>query len=305
MTAFEDLYVNAPDGLRLHVLAAGPRDGARLPVVCLPGLARTAEDFRELMTALAGDAQRPRRALALDSRGRGKSARDPNPANYSVPVELGDVLAMLAALGIGRAVFVGTSRGGILTMTLSAVRPAAIAGAVLNDIGPVLDMTGLMRIKGYVGKLPKPASMDEAATILRRTLGSQFPGLDAAGWQLYARRSFSETANGIEANYDPQISAATASFDPAQPPPEMWAQFDGLAQAPLMLIRGEHSDLLSMATVKEMRRRRPDLELVEVMGQGHAPLLADRITIERICGFVARCDATNPGAAARNPPRNP
>jgi pimeloyl-ACP methyl ester carboxylesterase len=302
MTAFEDLYFSAPDGLRLHLLAAGPRNGGRLPAVCLPGLARTSEDFRELMAALA-DGASGRRVYALDSRGRGKSARDSNSANYSVPVEIVDVLAMLDAMSIERAVFVGTSRGGILTMTLSTVRPAAIAGAVLNDIGPVLDMTGLMRIKGYVGKLPKAVSMSDAAAILRRTLGSQFPGLDDAGWQLYARRSFVQTASGIEANYDRQISAATASFDPAQPPPEMWPQFDSLAGAPLMLIRGEHSDLLSWATVTEMRRRRPDLELVEVMGQGHAPLLADRLTIERICGFAARCDATNP--AARNPPRNP
>lgn len=287
---FEDLYFSAPDGLRLHVLAAGPRASARLPVVCLPGLARTSEDFRELMQALTGDAEPPRRVFALDSRGRGKSARDPNPANYSVPVEIGDLLAVLAAAAIERAVFVGTSRGGILTMTLSAVRPAVIAGAVLNDIGPVLDMAGLLRIKGYVGKLPKPASMADAALVLRRTLGSQFPGLDEEEWRLYARRSFVETASGIEANYDPSISAAIANIDPSAPPPDMWPQFEGLAHARLMLIRGEHSDLLSLDTTQAMQQRRPDLELVEVPGQGHAPLLSDRLTIERICAFVARCD---------------
>ena len=294
MTAFEDLYFSAPDGLRLHVLAAGPRNGARLPAVCLPGLARTCEDFRELVTALAEDAENPRRVLALDSRGRGKSERDPNPANYSVPVEIGDLLAVLAAAGVERAVFVGTSRGGILTMTLSAVRPAVIAGAVLNDIGPVLDMAGLLRIKGYVGKLPKPSSMEDAAIVLRRALGSQFPGLLEDEWQLYAQRTFVETSNGVEANYDPKISAAIANIDPSAPPPEMWPQFDGLAHAPLMLIRGQHSDLLSPETTKAMQARRPDLELVEVLGQGHAPLLADRFTIERICAFAARCDGGPP-----------
>ena len=294
MTAFEDLYFSAPDGLRLHVLAAGPRNGARLPAVCLPGLARTCEDFRELVTALAEDAENPRRVLALDSRGRGKSERDPDPAKYSVPVEIGDLLAVLAAAGVERAVFVGTSRGGILTMTLSAVRPAAIAGAVLNDIGPVLDMAGLLRIKGYVGKLPKPSSMEDAATVLRRALGSQFPGLLDDEWQLYAQRTFVETSNGVEANYDPKISAAIANIDPSAPPPEMWPQFDGLVHAPLMLIRGQHSDLLSPETTKAMQARRPDLELVEVLGQGHAPLLADRFTIARISAFAARCDGGPP-----------
>ncbi len=217
MTAFEDLYFNAPDGLRLHVLAAGTGatrlgTSARLPAICLPGLARTAEDFREVMQALSSDAQSPRRVLALDSRGRGKSERDPNPANYSVPVELADLLAVLAAAGIERAIFVGTSRGGILTMALTAAKPGAIAGAVLNDIGPVLDMAGLLRIKGYVGKLPKPASMADAAAVLKRTLGSQFPGLSDDEWRLYARRSFVETAAGIEVNYDPKISPLAQGY---------------------------------------------------------------------------------------------
>ena len=142
MNRVDSFYFSAPDGLRLHALAAGPGETSRLPVICLPGLARTAEDFRDLIERLAFDASRPRRVFALDSRGRGLSARDPNPENYSVPVELGDVLALLAATGIDRSVFVGTSRGGILTMVMASVRPEAIAGAVLNDIGPVLEMAG-------------------------------------------------------------------------------------------------------------------------------------------------------------------
>jgi pimeloyl-ACP methyl ester carboxylesterase len=286
MKIFEDLYFSAPDGLRLHVLAAGPSAGTRLPVICLPGLARTVEDFRELMAALV--ATEPRRTIALDSRGRGKSARDPNPANYSVPIEIGDLLAVLGALGVSRAIFVGTSRGGILTMTLAAIRPDLIAGAVLNDIGPVLDMAGLRRIQGYVGKMPKPKSIADAAAIMRRVHGAQFPGLDDAGWQLYARRSFVESGSGVEANYDPQIAQAIAGIDPEHPLPDLWQQYDGLAGKPLMLVRGEHTDLLSMATVDEMRRRHPGLEVVEVPGQGHAPLLADGPTIDRVCAFVAR-----------------
>src|SRR6185369_7834182 len=133
-----DHFVTAQDGLRLHVREHGERTASGLPVVCLPGLARTTADFDRLAAALAGDPDRPRRVVALDYRGRGMSDHDRDPANYSIPVELADVTAVLAARAVERGIFVGTSRGGLLTMALAAVRPTAIAGAVLNDIGPVI-----------------------------------------------------------------------------------------------------------------------------------------------------------------------
>ena len=163
--------------LRLHARCYGRRSAPALPVVCLPGLARTAADFDALGEALAGDASRPRRVIALDYRGRGQSEYDRDPANYNFQVELADVLAVIAALDAARAIFVGTSRGGILAMLLAAVRPTAIAGCVLNDIGPVIEPKGLMRIKGYVGKLPQPRSFEEGAEILRRLFDAQFPKL--------------------------------------------------------------------------------------------------------------------------------
>src|SRR5215469_16310085 len=145
-------FITAPDGLRLHVREYGDRRSERLPVVCLPGLSRTAEDFEVLATAVARDAGTPRRVLAFDYRGRGLSEYDRNPKNYAIPVELADVIAVLVALGAAPAIIVGTSRGGLLAMTLAPQRPAAVAGAVLNDIGPVIASQGLRRIQGYVGK---------------------------------------------------------------------------------------------------------------------------------------------------------
>src|SRR5262245_39352133 len=142
------LFVTAQDGLRLHVRAYGAGGSTALPVVCLPGLARTAADFEPLAVILSSrNSDRP--VLALDYRGRGKSDYDRNPANYNPQVELADVLAVLTALSIGRAAFIGTSRGGILTMLLAAARPSAIAGCVLNDIGPMIEPEGVMRIKSY------------------------------------------------------------------------------------------------------------------------------------------------------------
>ncbi len=288
-TAIEDLWFTANDGLKLHALAAGPRNAPALPIVCLPGISRTAEDFRELLQVIANNEKNQRRVIALDSRGRGLSARDPNPANYTVPVEIGDLLTVLDAEKIERAVFVGTSRGGILTMVMGAVRPQAIAGAVLNDIGPVLEMKGLLRIKSYVGKLPPPSSWAEAAALLKRVMGEQFPAFDEAKWQTYARRTWREDKGGLTPRSDPMISVALADIDPKVPPPDLWAQFEALVKAaPVFVIRGENSDLLSRETVAAMRAKDKRVEATEIAGQGHAPLI-DAATIGPILAFAARC----------------
>src|SRR3990167_1816430 len=179
-------FISAPDGLKLHARFYGRRSAQALPVVCLPGLARTAADFEALAVALAHN----RRVIALDYRGRGQSDYDRDPANYVFQIELADVLAVVTALDCWPSIYVGTSRGGILTMLLGAVRPTAIAGVVLNDIGPVIEPKGLMRIRGYVGKLPQPRSFEEGAEILRRLFDAQFPKLTPEDWLANARRTF-------------------------------------------------------------------------------------------------------------------
>jgi pimeloyl-ACP methyl ester carboxylesterase len=284
-------FVTAQDGLKLHVRSYGPRNAAALPVICLPGLARTAGDFEALAAALAGDAKAPRRVFAMDSRGRGRSDYDRNPANYSLPVELADLLAVLTALGIARAVFIGTSRGGILTMLLATVRPTVIAGCVLNDIGPVIDPKGLMRIKSYVGRLPRPASFHEAADILRRLFGGQFSKLSDDDWVAFARRTFTETGGRIVPDYDVKLGTNLKGINPDRPLPALWKEFDALARVPVMVIRGGNSDILSAATVEAMRARRSTLDMVEAPDQGHAPLLEGTEIIGRIAAFVAACGA--------------
>jgi len=226
----------------------------------------------------------------MDYRGRGRSDYDPNPANYTVEVELNDLVTVLNALAIGPAVFIGTSRGGILTMLLASVRPGVIAGAVLNDIGPVIEPQGLMRIKGYVGKLAQPASVEEAAEMLRRLFVAQFTSLTAEDWRAFAERSFEARGGKLVASYDPALAQGLAAFEIDQPLAPLWPQFDALAGVPVMVVRGDNSDLLSPDTVSAMRQRRPDLHVVEVPGQGHAPLLMEHDIIARIGQFIAVCD---------------
>ncbi len=286
----ESIFVTAPDGLKLHVVRYGPSVSPALPVVCLPGLTRTAADFEMLAVALATDRVQPRRVLALDYRGRGRSEYDRDPANYNLAVELADVIAVLTALGTGPAVFVGTSRGGLLAMLLASARPTAIAGVVLNDIGPVIDGKGLMRIKSYVGRMPQPKSFAEGAEILRRLFDAKFPKIDAAGWLAAAQRAWNERDGRLVPTYDPKLASTLKGIEPEQPAPALWKEFDALAGVPVMVIRGANSDILAAETVAAMRARRADLETRVVPDQGHAPLLAEADVIGDIAKFAARCD---------------
>ncbi len=286
------IFLSAPDGLRLHVRSYGRASQPALPVVCLPGLARTAADFELLAAALAHDGARPRRVIALDYRGRGQSEYDKDPANYTFHTELADVLAVIAALDCTPAIFVGTSRGGILAMILAALRPTAIAGVVLNDIGPVIEPKGLMRIKAYVGRLPQPRSFEEAAEILRRLFDAQFPKLGPEDWLKAAHRTFKQDEDGrLVPTYDVRLAKTMEGVAFDKPLPALWKEFDVLANLPLMVIRGENSDVLTAATVETMRARHAKMVTVDVPDQGHAPLLAEADVIARIASFAGGCDA--------------
>ncbi|MCD6071643.1 MAG: alpha/beta hydrolase [Microvirga sp.] len=275
---YRDLFVSAADGLRLYARDYGPETVGALPVVCLSGLTRSSEDFHELAVALSRDAARPRRVLSLDYRGRGRSDWDKDWRNYDVKIELNDLLQVLTVAGIDKAVFVGTSRGGLITMVLSAARPTLIAGAVLNDIGPVLEARGLNRIRGYVGKLPTPRSMDEAVQILRQMSGSEFPAFTDDQWQALARVTWRESEGRLILNYDPNLMKTLEAADPEAPLPDLWPLFEGLKPFPVLIIRGEHSDLLSTETVQAMQDRHPRLTAITVPGQGHAPALDGDLT---------------------------
>ena len=283
-------FVTAPDGLKLHVRCHGRRGTRPLPVVCLPGLARTTADFDELAAALSGR-DRGRRVVAVDYRGRGRSDYDRNPDNYSLAVELADLLAVLTALDIGRAVFVGTSRGGILAMVLATARPAAIGGVVLNDIGPVIEAKGLVRIKGYVGKLPPPKNFEEGAEILRRLFDAQFSKLGGDAWLAASHRTWQVRGGRLVPTYDVRLAKTLEGIDLEQPLPTLWKEFDALRAVPLMVIRGANSDLLSEATLATMRQRRSAMETIVVPDQGHAPLLAEPPVIRQIAAFVDHCEA--------------
>ncbi len=286
-----DLFVTAEDRLRLHVRQYGSHSDPGLPVVCLPGLSRTTADFDALAPALATDAGLKRYVVAIDSRGRGLSEYDSNPENYNVVVELADVTTVLTTLGIGPAIFVGSSRGGILTMLMAATRPDAIAGVVLHDIGPVIEPAGLTRIKSYVGKIAQPRTFEDGASILRDLFGAQFPKVTAMQWLAAAHRAWRKEGAELRPTYDVRLALPLAGVDTEKPLPALWKEFDALVGVPMLVIRGANSDILSAETVEAMAARHPGMQIVVVPDEGHVPVLAGDI-VTTVAQFVTACDNT-------------
>ncbi|MBY2961141.1 alpha/beta hydrolase [Rhizobium leguminosarum] len=272
---FQERFFTSSDGLRLHArdyLSDRAATAGRMPVICLPGLTRNTRDFHPLALLLSRDTKVPRRGVALDSRGRGNSAWDENKANYNLAIEAGDVIAACAALGIERAIFIGTSRGGLILHLIAATRPDLLEAVILNDIGPVLEAVGLARIRDYLNSGRKPADWNEAAVILKENHGASFTALTEQDWGEMALALYRDIDGRPVADFDPAIAEALKSIDFSQPLPDLWEQFESLSRLPLMLIRGDNTSLLSQETAGEMARRHPGLIRHAAEGQGHAPL---------------------------------
>lgn len=267
MRSFEDRYWTSNDGLRLHYRDyAGPSD--RPPVLCLHGLTRNSRDFDGLAQRLAGHW----RVITVDFRGRGGSDRDPDPGRYIPPTYAADVLHLLSSLNIEKAVFVGTSLGGIVTMIIAAMAPDRVAGAVLNDVGPELSAAGLDRIRGYVGKPVHFAGWDEAARGFAAKYGDVHPNYGAREWLAYARRVAHETGSGIELDYDMAVAEPFMQMDEKTASAvDAWPLYRALEGKPVTILRGALTDLLSPETAARMAEAVSGAELVTVADVGHPP----------------------------------
>jgi pimeloyl-ACP methyl ester carboxylesterase len=288
MAAWSDGYWWSNDGLRLHYRDYAGSD-SRPPIICIPGLTRNARDFEGVADRLAGEW----RVICVDLRGRGESAYAKDPMSYVPLTYLQDIEALIRELGLTRFVLFGTSLGGLITMLLAMSDNKRIAGAMINDIGPVLVERGLERIRGYVGRSQSWPTWLHAARHFQEMLGDVYPGWPLEQWLVHAKRVCKLTPNGrITFDYDMRIAepfkipGGATGFD-------LWQAFEGLNGVPSLVVRGEISDLLDEATVARMLEQNPTMEAVTVPAVGHAPTLDEPEAVSAIEDLLARVEKAN------------
>lgn len=281
---FREGHFHSHDGLRLYYRDYGDRSSARTPLLCLSGLTRNSNDFHEFALRHAAT----RRVICLDYRGRGRSAYDPDPMHYEVPVYLDDIQHLLAVTHLRRVIVVGTSLGGILAMGLGATIPGLLAGVILNDIGPDVKEDGRQRIAGYVGQAVQVPDWEAAVAHLRKGYAAAFPVLSDAGWMRIARGTFKENParSGLVLDYDLNISVALRE-QAKQPLPDLWPFFRSLRPFPVLALRGALSDILTAETFIRMKREHAGLIAVTVPDVGHVPMLDEPAAETAIDAFLA------------------
>ena len=267
---FRERRIASHDALSLYVRDYGDPLDARPALLCLGGLTRNSSDFDSFAEWRSGDA---RRVICPDYRGRGRSDYDRNWRNYDPRAYLRDIQDLLAALNVHKVVVVGTSLGGILAMAMGAAQPGALAGAVLNDIGPEVEAEGMGHILRYIRRDRPQRDWEEAVATIKRTM----PNLafqNEASWLRMAQNTFRRSEDG-KLRFDWDVNVAKPMLRPSYKIPDMWPLFRTLRNVPVLLLRGERSDILSPSCVERMRKAKPDLTAREIPGTGHAPTLGE------------------------------
>lgn len=283
MAAYTDQYFTNPDGLKQHYRDYNLASEEAPVILCMPGLTRNARDFEEIAEHLSERC----RIICVEQRGRGLSDWDPEPSRYQPVTYVADMMALLDHLHIKQVIALGTSLGGIMTILIQAMHSGILMAAILNDIGPEVDPKGLARIQGYVGKGAPPQSWDEAIAQLKSGNSEVYPNFSAAEWEWFTRKLYTEKAGVPVADYDPAISQ-NLNANEDQAAPDLWSVFVAMSTIPVVVLRGELSDILSVDTLGVMAQVHPDLISVTVPGVGHAPLLREPECIEAIDRLIGR-----------------
>jgi pimeloyl-ACP methyl ester carboxylesterase len=279
-SGFRERWFRSQDDLPLFFRDYGDPASPRMPVLCLTGLTRNAKDFHKLALRLCGQ----RRVLAPDYRGRGRSARDPDWRNYRPETYVADALDLLTVAGVHRVVVIGTSMGGLLAMGMAALRPTALAGAILNDIGPELGSDGYGRIRDYIAADRPVSDWESAVGELKRL----FPSLSLDSpetWLRMADASYRRGDDGL-LHFDWDVALTRGMQANAAGLPDLWPLYRALGRRPLLAIRGELSDVLSQPTFDRMAEEKPDIMRTIVPNVGHVPALDEPQATVAIDEFI-------------------
>jgi len=284
----DDIFYTSSEGLALHAKSYGASNDSSA-IVCLHGLTRNHKDFEPMIAGLGMSA----RFISVDIRGRGQSECDPDPAKYNPAIYAGDVLALLDQLKLERVQLIGTSMGGIISMILMTMIPDRIAAIVLNDVGPRVEPTGLQRIIRSAAPVTGFESWSVAAEAIARAQAVPYPHLTSEDWMAFARRTCRQLDDGqVVADFDPAIITGASDAKPGlMARLGMWRLFAQMKAVPLLVLRGEHSDILSAKTADRMVKRHKRASLATIPGVGHAPLLNEPESLSAIRHFLGETAA--------------
>ncbi len=286
-TGYNEGFFTSEDGLKLYYRDyPGQEDQQHPPLLCLSGLTRNTHDFHDLAKRLSPG----RRVICMDYRGRGKSDRDPDYRHYAPPIYMQDALALMDHLGLRRAVFLGTSLGGLISMAIGAMMPEKVAAIILNDIGPEVSAEGRDRIMEYVGRDRRFASWEDAAAAQKAMFSAAYPDYTDRDWLQMARSTFvrDEDSGDLRLNYDLKLADALREQAESGDTPDLWAMFAMLKDIPILCLRGALSDVLSEETVARMRQLHPGIEIVDIPNRGHVPDLSEPESVRAIDDFLSR-----------------
>ena len=301
-------FVSCPDATGGHRMAYwqwGDADSEHV-AVCVHGLSRQGRDFDVLAQALceaARQQQRTIRVVCPDVVGRGESDWLKDPMGYQVPAYAADMLALLGQLQARSPIktldWVGTSMGGLIGMVVCGSAASwspgmgvpAVHRLVLNDVGPAIEWPAIMRIGKYLGQAGHFDTVEEAAEAMR-AISSGFGPHTPAQWLALSRPMLKpvndDAGSPLRLHYDPAIAGPfklATEESTRQGEAVLW-QLYGQISARTLVLRGAHSDLLSLATARAMTERGPRAQLVEFEGVGHAPTLVAADQVKTVIDFL-------------------
>jgi pimeloyl-ACP methyl ester carboxylesterase len=279
MTTMREGAVRCLDPHGFHFMRYVEWGDAKNPrvLVCVHGLTRNARDFDYVAENLA-DAYR---VVSVDIVGRGRSDWLRDPADYNYPVYCGDMATLIASLHAETVDWLGTSMGGIIGMIMASLPGSPVRKLVMNDVGLMIPKASLVRIGEYVGREAVYDSLDALEAGMRSV--SPFGNLTAEQWRHLAMHVAKHDEHGKwRFRYDPGIGKNFHAAPPADVDMRYyWRQVHG----PVLVVRGEHSDLLTAATLDEMKKR-AHTEAYVVADTGHAPMLMDDAQVGAIRRFL-------------------
>ncbi len=278
----KDHYIEANDAIKTYCLEIIPQEiKHEIPFFCIHGLTRNHKDFEPIFDELL---KTGRKIYAIDVRGRGLSDYDTNPINYNPLIYVNDVLNILQKLEIPKAIFVGTSMGGIISMILGAIAKEKVAAIILNDVGPEVCEKGIERIKNYVGDNKPSKNWQEASEKVKNIAAEAYPDKinDENFWLEFSKRTQKQTNDGIVFDYDANIKQNVQASDKNAPAPNLWPQFEALQNIPIGVIQGAISDILTDDIVDKMKSIHHEIMHVKIPNTGHAPILDEKLALDCI-----------------------